>query len=136
MIPANHAAPSLSPDGKRLAVVNLAPDRLEIYESATGQLHEIAADAHSPAWSPDGERIAFVNTTTGEIELINPDGSGRRVISHEGQRFRVGVDWTPDGLFVVGSEVNSGVIVAIDPESDATIEYRYPGIGAPAARPR
>lgn len=136
VIPTNHSAPSLSPDGTRMAVVNLVPDRVEVYEFATGVLREIAADAHSPAFSPDGARIAFVNTRTGEIEVINPDGSGRRVISPAGRRFRIGIDWTQDGFFVVGSEVDSDIILAIDPESGTTIEYTFPGIGAPAARPR
>ena len=135
VIPVNHAAPSLSPDGTRMAVVSLEPDRVEVYEFATGVLHEIAADAHSPAFSPDGARIAFVNTRTGAIEIINPDGSGRRVISPAGRRFKIGIDWTQDGFFVVGCDSDSGIILAIDPESGATIEYSFPGIGAPAARP-
>jgi Tol biopolymer transport system component len=135
-IPVNHAAPSLSPDGTLMAMVNLIPDRIEIFEFATNSIREIAAAAHSPAWSPDGDLIAFVNTTSGQIEVISPSGSGRRVISPEGMRFRVGIDWTQDGLFVVAYEVDSETILAIDPQSGATIEYRYPGIGAPAARPR
>jgi DNA-binding beta-propeller fold protein YncE len=135
-VPVNHAAPSLSPDGTLMAMVNLIPDRIEIFEFATNSIREIAAAAHSPAWSPDGDLIAFVNTTSGQIEVISPSGSGRRVISPEGMRFRVGIDWTQDGLFVVAYEVDSETILAIDPQSGATIEYRYPGIGAPAARPR
>ena len=135
-VPVNHAAPSLSPDGTLMAMVNLVPDRIEIFEFSTNTIREIAAAAHSPAWSPDGDLIAFVNTTSGQIEVISPSGSGRRVISPEGMRFQVGIDWTQDGLFVVAYEVDSQMILAIDPQSGATIEYRYPGIGAPAARPR
>ena len=135
-IPANHAAPTLSPDGTMMAVVNLIPDRIEIYDFATGTLREIAAAAHTPAWSPDGSRIAFVNTSTDQIEIMSPDGTGRRAITSPPFRFGLGVDWTKDGLFVIGFDRNEQMIVAIDPESLATLEYRFPGIGAPAARPR
>jgi len=133
-ISANHAAPSLSPDGGFLAVVNLIPDRLEVFEFATGTLREIAAPAHTPAWSPDGTKIAFVNTGTGQLEVIDPDGSNRRVISTGNRWFGLGIDWTADGLYVVGLDNFSGRLVAISPTTLSVIDYVFPGIGAPAAR--
>jgi hypothetical protein len=135
-IAGNHAAPSLSPDGSSMAVVNLVPDRLEIFDFASHTLTEIAAAAHTPAWSPDGTRIAFVNSTTQQIELINPDGSGRRVVSPAGRQFGLGLDWTQDGLFILAYDSEGQMIIALDPESRTTLDYRFEGIGAPAARPR
>lgn len=134
-IPGNRAAPSLSPDGTRMAVVNLTPDRIEIADLTTHALSEIAAEAHSPAWSPDGVRVALVNTTTRRIEVINPDGSGRRVVSPAGRRFALGIDWTQDGMFILAYDTELKSIVALDPESGTALEYQAPGIGAPAARP-
>lgn len=75
-LPGSHAAPTLSLDSPRMAVVNHIPDRIEI---------------HTPF--------------TRQVGGINPHGSSRR-------------------------------IVALDPESQAVLEYRVTGIGAPAARPR
>jgi hypothetical protein len=135
-IAGNHAAPTLSPDGTRMAVVNLAPDRIEIFDFGSRSLTEIAAAAHTPAWSPDGARIAFLNSSTRAIEVINPDGSGRRVVSPTGRRFGLGLDWTQDGLFILAYDSDGEMIVALDPESQTILEYRYTGIGAPAARPR
>jgi hypothetical protein len=134
-IPGNHAAPSLSPDGTRMAVVNLTPDRIEIADLTSLALSEIATEAHSPAWSPDGERLALVNTTTRRIELISPDGTGRRVVSPAGRRFALGIDWTQDGMFILAYDTDLKSIVALDPESGTALEYQAPGIGAPAARP-
>ncbi|HKP29658.1 MAG TPA: hypothetical protein VJU15_09640 [Gemmatimonadales bacterium] len=135
-IQGNHAAPTLSPDGSRMAVVNLLPDRIEIYDVVAHTITEIAAAAHTPAWSPDGARIAFVNSTTHRIEVVNPDGSGRRIISPPGIQFGLGVDWTQDGLFILAFDADAGMIVALDPDSDAVLDYQSPGVGAPAARPR
>jgi Tol biopolymer transport system component len=135
-IPGNHAAPTLSPDGTRMAVVNLLPDRIEIYDLATHTFNEIAAAAHSPSWSPDGARIAFVNSTTHRIEVIHPDGTGRRIVSPAGHQYGLGLDWTQDGLFILAFDSEAQIIVALDPESGATLEYQLEGIGAPAARPR
>jgi len=119
-----------------MAVVNLIPDRIEIYDFATHTLNEIAAAAHTPAWSPDGSRIAFVNSTTHQIEVIHPDGTGRRIVSPAGRQYGLGLDWTQDGLFILAFDSEAEIIVALDPESGATLEYQVEGIGAPAARPR
>jgi hypothetical protein len=135
-IPGNHAAPTLSPDGGSMAVVNLQPDRVEIFDFTSRTLTEIAAAAHTPAWSPDGSRIAFVNPTDNRIEVVNPDGSGRRVVSPPGRQFGLGIDWTQDGLFILAFDTEAKVLVALDPESQAILEYHFTGIGAPAARPR
>ena len=135
-IPGNHVAPTLSPDGRSMAVVNLEPDRIEIFDFASRTLSEIAAAAHSPSWSPDGSRIAFVNTTSNRIEVMNPDGSGRHVVSPAGRQFELGLDWTQDGLFILAFDKDAEEIVALDPESQTVLEYRSTGIGAPAARPR
>lgn len=135
-IAGNHVAPTLSPDGTRMAVVNLQPDRVEIFDFTSRTLTEIAAAAHTPAWSPDGSLIAFVNPTDSRIEVINPDGSGRRVVSPPGRQFGLGIDWTQDGLFILAFDTDAKVLVALDPESQAVLEYHFTGIGAPAARPR
>jgi TolB protein len=39
---------------------------------------------YSPAWSPDGTRIAFASNWDGDFEIyvMNPDGSGVVVLTH------------------------------------------------------
>jgi Tol biopolymer transport system component len=62
--------------------------------------------ASLPAWSPDGKRIAFVSSdgrrlalTTGDIYVINADGSGRRRLTQHGS-FPA---WSPDGTRIAFS---------------------------------
>jgi Tol biopolymer transport system component len=51
--------------------------------------------ARSPSWSPDGKRIAFVSS--GEIYVINADGSNQQRLSLEFKNEVVAVAWSPDG---------------------------------------
>ncbi|MCX8091482.1 MAG: hypothetical protein N3I86_11250 [Verrucomicrobiae bacterium] len=49
-----------------------------------------------PVWSPDGRWIAFARAGFGSIEIIRPDGTGRRLLvsaPRAGYRFA----WSPDG---------------------------------------
>jgi Tol biopolymer transport system component len=51
------------------------------------------AYAAGPRWSPDGTKIAFsTNTQYSAVELINVDGTERRVVSSGGHPV-----WSPDG---------------------------------------
>jgi len=61
----------------------------------------------NPCWSPDGRRIAFHD---GEgVAIVNPDGSGYRLVAAVGIRPRE-PEWSPDGgaiVFRSGMEPNS-----------------------------
>jgi Tol biopolymer transport system component len=59
--------------------------------------------ASNPSWSPDGRKIAFTqnyltgDVGTGDVEVINPDGTGRVDITEnfiDDERVRA---WSPDG---------------------------------------
>jgi len=69
----------------------------DVYVSRADGSHatRLTTDAYAgaPRWSPDGTRIVFsTNTQFTRIELINADGTDRRIVAGGG-----GPAWSPDG---------------------------------------
>jgi Tol biopolymer transport system component len=126
-LPANSSAvsPSLSPDGKRVAIV-YTPNAYR----GPGNVWTVAIDGHglkrltstgnaiSAAWSPDGKRIVFVDQASvaerthgfGRMYVVNPDGTGLRRIAR-------GLDpsWSPDARRIAFSD-RKGRIAVVDAE--------------------
>jgi len=100
------AAPSWSPDGRRIAFVS---DR-------TGQIDIFVMDVHEgsvqrltrhgglyPAWSPDGRKIAF--SANGALSLMDIDGGNVRRLDAG----KVDADrpcWSPDGKWIAFGSTN------------------------------
>jgi Tol biopolymer transport system component len=90
---------------------------------------DIAWNSSDPEWSPDGSRIAFTyrfdeEDDTYSIELMNSDGSGKRVIAYPSNWMTdlyMAPTWSPDGqslafelLSVGGSGVGTAQILVTD----------------------
>lgn len=61
-------------------------------------------------WSPDGSRIAYEtvdNTLTGEIYVVNADGSGETNVSENPDRLDADPNWLSDGRIVFLSQRDS-----------------------------
>jgi hypothetical protein len=97
-ITGNDVAPSLSPDGTRMAYVIAGADQLRLHSFVGPDAYPLAQPGHTPAWSPDGERIAFI--AGGGVRSIMPNGTGLRVLT-SGSVYRLGLDWSPDGRWLV-----------------------------------
>ena len=105
------AHPDPSPDGSRLLFTSRRTGlpgafALTIRDLATGVEQSLGVRGLVPRWSPDGAWIAYwssgVSETEAALYLVRPDGSGLRRISAEGRRYRsVGLDWSPDGEWLV-----------------------------------
>ncbi len=107
-------APSLSPDGTRLAFVRLGEDgNTQLWVSrldgsdrrliSANQGDVVTANA-SPDWSPDGLRLAWATGAPGALRIatINVDGTGRRIVSAGvAGGSDIDVDWSPDGRQLV-----------------------------------
>jgi len=114
-------APSVSPDGTRLAYFAVTRGRLaedappppqrihvaNIDGSAARAISPRGVLAIDPEWSPDGTRLVYTEARpVGEradnrLAIVNADGSGRRVLT----RFRgineINPKWMPDGQTIV-----------------------------------
>jgi hypothetical protein len=103
-------APSLSPDGTRIAFVGDRDGKAEIYvmETSGDGVRRLTSNPAridtDPAWSPDGKRLAYASGSAGEFDIyvMNADGSGKR-----GVVLAPGDDaepvWSPDGRLAFAS---------------------------------
>jgi TolB protein len=105
-------SPAWSPDGRRIAFVKKPCDgcRDQLYVMAAG-----GAGAHrltggqtgdvTPSWSPDGELIAFgvccydgpQDALVPTIDVVRPDGGGRRTLHRADYADFANPAWSPDG---------------------------------------
>ena len=95
------AFPAWSPDGRTIAFDNDVSGEIDLMSpDGTGRRRLTTQSASLPNWSPDGKRIAFVSRdgrklalTSGDIYVIDADGSGRRLLTRDAT-FPA---WSPDG---------------------------------------
>lgn len=114
--PASDVAPSLAPDGKRLVYVVAGPDALELLDLTTGASTDMHTGGHTPAWSPKGNLIAYV-VPFGGLYVVAPDGSGIRRIGDAGSSYDLGIDWSPDGQWIIARNNSYNRLELIDVES-------------------
>jgi len=103
------AAPAFSPDGARIAFMQLSESDLKwslsvMDADGTNSVRVTAVnlglDALRPTWSPDGERLAFAGTIKpfqGKLHIfvVAVDGSGRRQLTRGSGEYEPA--WSPDG---------------------------------------
>ncbi len=106
--PAGHCfAPTWSPDGKRLALVQ--GDRrgnsdIVVLDVETGRVRRLT-DSNcintEPSWNPAGTQIAFTSDREGtpQIYLMEEDGSNVRRLTSEGG-YNASAAWSPNGAMI------------------------------------
>ena len=118
-------APSLSPDGQRVAFTVERGTRTTLHVASidtidSQPLAEELDVRGSPAWSPDGESIAVaaLEHDVPRLVLIAPDGSAPRRIVDD---YALEPSWSPDGRFIVysGAEVGPQFpVLAVTPDGE------------------
>ena len=106
--PRSISIPSLSPDGRTLAMGIRSPTNDDIYlmDVASGRLDRFSFDVaedESPVWSPDSRRIAYSTAAVGEqrhifLKTIGSAEPERMVDT--GKRHLHLTSWSPDGRWL------------------------------------
>ncbi|HET9409822.1 MAG TPA: protein kinase [Candidatus Sulfotelmatobacter sp.] len=114
--PAPYFGPSLSPDGKKLAVEIADPrnasSEIWIYDlirNSRTRLTFTSANSHNrlPVWSPDGSQIAFSSDRDGRAAQIYEkavDGRDPEHVVAPSESDRYPSTWSPDGRYLIGVE--------------------------------
>jgi Tol biopolymer transport system component len=113
--------PAWSRDGREIAFDSTRADQKHLLHAiyvmnadGSGLRRLTGIDADLPRWSPDGSKLAYVgnlwqihtyiegpeavSTSQAKIDLMNADGSGKRVLARSG--YTVDVEWSPDGRWL------------------------------------
>lgn len=110
--PLGDPRPSPSPDGERVAVAGHTPEaggEYRLYTIDGERTRRVVAEyVDEVAWSPDGRWLAI--RRLGGVELIRPDGTGRRKLASVRGKDLHGLAWSPDS--------RSLAFVAETPRSD------------------
>ncbi len=104
--PADYWQPTLSHDGRRVAVGIGVPGDLWISDLSRGVASRFTfdpADDLNPIWAPDDSRILFTSMrkSSGDIFQKPATGSGTEVPTVSMGTFALPTDWSPDGRRVV-----------------------------------
>jgi Tol biopolymer transport system component len=103
-------APAPSPDGTKLAYTVTGLDQLWVRNLSGGASTLLAANGHSPAWSPDGSLIAYnVTHSDQELWVVSSTGTNARKVSGRNSPYALGIDWSPDGLWLIARSERGSV---------------------------
>lgn len=127
--------PSASPDGSQLAFSALVitadhPDGiydLLVVTIATSATISLGVNGFSATWSPTANQIAYIANggLSGPIALINADGTLNRTLATGPYDF--GMDWSPDGKYLVARNDSSGYLDIIEVATGVRVSLPYSG---------
>lgn len=145
----------VKPDGTQLARVgptsaeggSLRPDvspdgTTEIFQTGAGVLGSMDIATHTiksfgltgsfPRYSPDGTQIAYLSRQNGPeaLYVMQADGSSSRQLSPANVYYQElgGVDWSPDGKWLIASTYNGLELVRVS--DGLRLPLRFPGFQA------
>jgi len=99
--------PSLSPDGKRLAVEDAGTFHdLWVYDLGNGTRTRLFYGAYVDShmrWTPSGEEITFGSRQNGKADILSKaiDGNGEPKLLTESQWPQIAPDWSPGQKFLI-----------------------------------
>ena len=100
--------PSLSPDGKSLAIDRIEGNNADVwvYNVASGAAQRLTFDSAkevAPLWSPDGKSIVFASSRRGHFDIYRKaaDGSGAEELLLADEDYKYPTSFSPDGRFLL-----------------------------------
>ena len=128
-IDSTQLAPSLSPDGRQIALFREDSGNIDVWlvDTARGVPTRFtfdSADDVNPVWSPDGRRIAFSSNRSGVHDLyVRPANgtAGSETLLIQNAQPKSFSDWSPDGRLLLYQSVDPerGIdIMAVPFDSD------------------
>ena len=121
--------PAISPDGKRLAVMQNLDGGATIWikQLDHGPPVRLALESDNdrlPTWTPDGKSVTFSSAAGGSPGLwtMRADGSSKAALQYRERRGAIESRWSPDGKWLVfatfKASPGSGDILGIRPSMD------------------
>ena len=117
--PGPYFGPSLSPDGRKLAVEVYDPrthanSDIWIYDLTRGSRTRLTYSQSNernrlPVWSPDGSRVAFSSSRSGHTQIYEKvvSGVGAENVVSPSEGHSYATTWSQDGQFIAGFQENS-----------------------------
>lgn len=113
--------PAWSPDRRSLLYVRAGA----LYVRRGGADRVIALDVASAVWSPDGRWIALMKASGEQINVIKPDGTGRRRLADVRRApFGPGLEWSPGSRYVAFTDLVGIHIIEVATGRVRTLEQR------------
>lgn len=138
-LPLSHWMPAPSPDASQIAygVQGAEEGGFEVMDLNGGGVRHIAVHGELPSWSPDGREIAYLSEHA-QLRIVNADGTGDRPLASESHRFGGGIDWSPDGAYIVAA-ADAWQLAIVEVATGEVVTVAIPGIegylGFPVWRP-
>ena len=122
------AVPDWSPDGRRIAYESNQTGAFGIWvmnADGSGQIQVTGAQGFGdfyPSWSPDGAKLLYSHCTEVvglgffsqcDIDVINADGTGRKVLLSRGRWLNARPEFSPDGKTIAFASDRGGLQGAI-----------------------
>jgi hypothetical protein len=111
--------PAPSPDGVHLLYASsydsadvILEGPAKILNLQTGAVATIGFPVHAPRWSPAGNQIAYLDyfdshDERGSLKVMDPQGTGVKTLGAATSRYWYGMDWSPDGQWIVIANRNT-----------------------------
>lgn len=136
--PSSDVAPAPSPDGTRLAYVvtsGFGDDHLHVLDLTSGESTDLHVTGHSPVWSPAGDLIASLAPGS-KLQVLAPDGTGVRNVGDASARYDYGIDWSPDGKWLLARNLTIGELQLINVQSGQILSLGFTaGYRGPSWKP-
>ena len=98
--------PDVSPD-ETTEVFQPNSGGIASMDFATHTIKQLAVNGVSPRYSPDGAQIAYLSSQSGTLQIwvMKADGTNQRQLTSSSTQYQdlSGVDWSPDGKWVVAT---------------------------------